>query len=150
MKLTAPLPSLDVAALRAEFPALDQRVHGHPLVYLDNAATTQKPRAVIDVLRRYYEVGQRPSRRPSAQPARRMPQAAREDSLLERAIAAEIIYTRNATEESTWRARLCEANVRSGDEVLITRWSITQHRAVAASCERTGALLRGADRRVGN
>lgn len=38
------VPVLDVAAIRADFPALDQRVHGKPLVYLDNAATTQKPR----------------------------------------------------------------------------------------------------------
>ena len=49
------LSAFDVRAVRAEFPALDQQVHGKPLVYLDNAATTQKPRAVIDALRRYYE-----------------------------------------------------------------------------------------------
>ena len=40
----------DVAAVRADFPGLDQRVHGKPLVYLDNAATAQKPRVVIDAL----------------------------------------------------------------------------------------------------
>src|SRR5262249_29989925 len=45
----------DVAAIRAQFPALHQLVHGKPLVYLDNAATTQKPQSVIDALRRYYE-----------------------------------------------------------------------------------------------
>jgi cysteine desulfurase/selenocysteine lyase len=45
---------LDVDAIRAEFPILGQQVHGRPLVYLDNAATTQKPRAVIDRLTRYY------------------------------------------------------------------------------------------------
>ena len=44
----------DVAAVRADFPALRQRVHGRPLVYLDNAATTQKPRAVLAALRRHY------------------------------------------------------------------------------------------------
>src|SRR5512146_1113150 len=44
----------DVARVRAEFPILAARVHGKPLVYLDNAATTQKPRAVIDSLIRYY------------------------------------------------------------------------------------------------
>jgi cysteine desulfurase/selenocysteine lyase len=42
-------------ALRADFPILHQKVNGHPLVYLDNAATTQKPRAVIEALVRYYE-----------------------------------------------------------------------------------------------
>ncbi len=45
----------DVAARRAEFPALHQQVHGKPLVYLDSAATTQKPRAVIDAISRFYE-----------------------------------------------------------------------------------------------
>src|SRR5947208_6165375 len=48
-------PPLDVHRLREDFPILLQRVHGKPLVYLDNAATTQKPRAVIDTLRHYYE-----------------------------------------------------------------------------------------------
>jgi cysteine desulfurase/selenocysteine lyase len=45
----------DAVARRAEFPALDQQVHGKPLVYLDSAATTQKPRAVIDAISRFYE-----------------------------------------------------------------------------------------------
>lgn len=45
----------DVEELRAQFPALAQEVHGKPLVYLDNAATTQKPRAVLDALRSFYE-----------------------------------------------------------------------------------------------
>ena len=45
----------DWSALRRDFPILDQQVHGHPLVYLDNAATSQKPRAVIEALVRYYE-----------------------------------------------------------------------------------------------
>src|SRR5881296_376137 len=45
----------DWSATRADFPILDQRVHGQPLIYFDNAATTQKPRAVLDTLRHYYE-----------------------------------------------------------------------------------------------
>ena len=48
-------PALDVARLRAEFPILSQVVHGKPLAYLDSAATSQKPRAVIDAVTRYYE-----------------------------------------------------------------------------------------------
>ena len=48
-------PSLDVEAVRADFPALHQEVKGRPLAYLDNGATSQKPRAVIDALRDYYE-----------------------------------------------------------------------------------------------
>jgi len=46
--------SYDVEALRARFPALHQEVNGHTLVYLDNAATTQKPRVVIDALESFY------------------------------------------------------------------------------------------------
>ncbi len=47
--------ALDVEKVRADFPALHQDSHGHPLVYLDNAATTQKPQAVIDAVRTFYE-----------------------------------------------------------------------------------------------
>ena len=47
--------SYDVDQIRKDFPILDRRVHGKPLVYLDNAATTQKPRQVIDALVHYYE-----------------------------------------------------------------------------------------------
>ena len=46
--------TLDVAALRREFPTLDQEVNGKPLVYLDNAATSQKPRAVLEAVDAYY------------------------------------------------------------------------------------------------
>ncbi len=48
-------PSLDVARIRQDFPILHQQVHGKPLVYLDNANTTQKPRLVLDALEQYYE-----------------------------------------------------------------------------------------------
>src|SRR5688572_32862350 len=48
-------PALDLTALRAQFPALLQQVHGKPLAYLDNAATTQKPLVVINALKHYYE-----------------------------------------------------------------------------------------------
>src|SRR3954469_15355181 len=45
----------DWSALRKDFPILDQKVHGQPLIYFDNAATSQKPRAVIEALDHYYE-----------------------------------------------------------------------------------------------
>ncbi len=62
----------DVAAVRRDFPILDQPVHGKPLVYLDNAATAQKPRAVIDAISNYYLLGQRehPPGRPPVERAR--------------------------------------------------------------------------------
>src|SRR5947207_10324100 len=53
--LSAKAKKIDFAKIRADFPILDQKVHGHPLIYFDNAATTQKPRIVLDALRRYYE-----------------------------------------------------------------------------------------------
>src|SRR5436190_16459091 len=49
-----PRGSFDVERIRKDFPILQQRVHGKPLVYLDNAATSQKPRVVIDTVERYY------------------------------------------------------------------------------------------------
>src|ERR1700691_3657410 len=48
-------PALDVDSVRRQFPILSRKIHGKPLVYFDNAATTQKPRVVIDALRQYYE-----------------------------------------------------------------------------------------------
>src|SRR5216117_573139 len=47
--------TVDWNALREDFPILREQAHGHPLIYFDNAATSQKPRAVIDALRHYYE-----------------------------------------------------------------------------------------------
>src|SRR5204863_5670009 len=49
------IKKIDEARVRADFPILDQKVHGQPLIYFDNAATTQKPRAVLERLRQYYE-----------------------------------------------------------------------------------------------
>ena len=70
--MPSPTTAFDVAAIKAEFPALDQRVHGRPLVYLDNAATAQKPRVVLDAIATYYRARQRerPSRRARPERAR--------------------------------------------------------------------------------
>jgi len=56
----------DWASLRKDFPILDQQVHGKPLIYFDNAATSQKPRVVIDALVHYYEPAPRNSSTPKA------------------------------------------------------------------------------------
>ncbi|HEU4762894.1 MAG TPA: aminotransferase class V-fold PLP-dependent enzyme, partial [Gemmatimonadales bacterium] len=55
MTTTAALPRLDVEAIRQDFPILATTMHGRPLVYLDSAASSQKPRAVLDALREFYE-----------------------------------------------------------------------------------------------
>src|SRR5262245_41026328 len=149
MNPSAPSLTLDVTAIRAEFPALDQRVHGRPLVYLDKAATTQKPRAVIEALRRYYEVDNANVHRGVhllSQRATDAYEAAREKicAFLNARSTAEIVYTRNATESINLVARAWgDANVRAGDEVLIT--AMEHHSNIVPwqlLCERTGAVLR--------
>src|SRR6266581_4463393 len=54
--LISAIPAFDVEKVREDFPVLKQRIHGKPLVYLDNAATSQKPQSVIDAIRKFYEV----------------------------------------------------------------------------------------------
>ncbi|MDX1410073.1 MAG: aminotransferase class V-fold PLP-dependent enzyme, partial [Saprospiraceae bacterium] len=53
-RVTATTP-LDVASIRADFPLLDRTMHGQPLAFLDNAASSQKPQQVIDAMRNYYQ-----------------------------------------------------------------------------------------------
>ena len=110
---------------RAAFPALDQRINGHPLVYLDSAATTLRPLPVIEAIANFY-------RGPNANPSASLHTLARQASAaLEGARATvagfigatdplEIVFTRGTTEAinlvaATWGA----ANVRPGDEILI-------------------------------
>ncbi|HSJ98599.1 MAG TPA: aminotransferase class V-fold PLP-dependent enzyme, partial [Myxococcota bacterium] len=52
--MNTPFTAVELARIRADFPVLDQKVHGKPLVYLDSAASTQKPRIVIDAVSRLY------------------------------------------------------------------------------------------------
>ncbi|MBI4025488.1 MAG: cysteine desulfurase [Verrucomicrobia bacterium] len=111
---------------RADFPILDQKVHGHPLVYLDNAATSQKPRAVLDVLRRYYEHDNSNVHRGVHELSNRATaayEAARERAarFINAADADEIVFTRGATEginlvAQAWGGR----HVKSGDHILLT------------------------------
>lgn len=118
---------LDVAAIRRDFPILSTRVNGHPLVYLDNAATSQKPRQVIDALVRYYESENAAVHRSAHTLAARATEAyQRTRQRLARFVGAaspdEIVFTRNTTEAInlvayTWGA----ANIRKGDEILVSQ-----------------------------
>ena len=141
--------AFDVTAIRAAFPALHQQVHGKPLVYLDNAATTQKPQAVIDALRAYYEHDNANVHRGVHELSERATAAyegAREKvrAFVNAASVREIIFTRNATESINLVARAWgDANVRKGDEILIS--GMEHHSNIVPwqlLCERTGATLR--------
>ena len=59
METAVVAPPYDIEAVRRDFPILEQKVNGQALVYLDSAASSQRPRAVIDAVRRYYETSQR-------------------------------------------------------------------------------------------
>jgi cysteine desulfurase/selenocysteine lyase len=139
----------DVETIRAEFPALAQTVHGKPLVYLDNAATTQKPQVVIDAIRRYYEHDNANIHRgvhALSERASAMYERAREDvrAFINARSIAEVVFTRNATESINLVARAWgDANVRAGDEILIT--AMEHHSNIVPwqqLCGRTGAVLK--------
>jgi cysteine desulfurase/selenocysteine lyase len=141
--------TFDVTAVRREFPALAQQVHGRPLVYLDNAATSQKPRQVIDAIRAYYETDNANVHRGVHELSERATAAyegAREKvrAFINAASAQEIVFTRNATESINLVARAWgDAFVSAGDEVLIT--AMEHHSNIVPwqmLCERKGAVLR--------
>jgi cysteine desulfurase/selenocysteine lyase len=117
---------LDVWRIREDFPALRQTVHGHPLVYLDNAATSQKPRAVLDAILGFYERDCANVHRGVHQLSERSTAAyegARETvrQFLNAAAPAEIVFTRGATESINLVAQTYgRANLRAGDEILIS------------------------------
>ena len=117
---------VDFAKLRSEFPILDQKVHGNPLIYFDNAATTQKPRVVIDALRRYYEKDNANVHRGIHELSNRATAAF--ESARDRAAcfinarsAAEIVFTSGATEginlvAQAWGSK----HLKRGDKILLT------------------------------
>jgi len=117
---------LDTHAIRAEFPVLDQRVRGRPLAYLDNAATTQKPLAVIDAVRDFYLHDNANVHRgvhALSERATTAYEGAREKLrvFIGAESAREIIFVRGTTEAiNLVAASWGRANVREGDEILIT------------------------------
>ncbi len=117
---------LDVEALRADFPILQRRIHGMPLVYLDNTATSQKPQTVIDALARYYEQTNANVHRgvhtlSEEATAQYEGARARVASFIGACCPKEIIWTRNATEAINLVAYSWgRANLKRGDRVLLT------------------------------
>jgi cysteine desulfurase / selenocysteine lyase len=118
--------SLDVERIRRDFPILDQTIHGKKLVYLDNAATSQKPRAVIDAIVHYYQHDNANVHRGVHTLSVRATEAhdeARETvrHFIQAADANEILFVRGATEAVNLVAETYgRVNVGPGDEVLIT------------------------------
>ena len=139
----------DLQKIRLDFPILRQRVNNRPLVYLDNAATTQKPRVVIDAITRYYESGNANIHRGVhylSQHATQAYEASRETvrRFLNAADASEIVFVRGATEGINLVAQtLGRTRVRAGDEVLIT--AMEHHSNIVPwqiLCGEKGARLR--------
>src|SRR5438093_11167092 len=116
----------DWSALRADFPILEQKVHGHPLIYFDNAATTQKPRAVLETLRNYYERDNANVHRGIHELSNRATtafEAARSRSahFINARSADEIVFTRGTTEGINLIAHSwCGRNLKAGDKILLT------------------------------
>ena len=139
----------DVQAIRADFPILHREVNGKPLVYLDNAATTQKPQVVIDTITDYYQSYNSNIHRSShllAELATRGYEGARVKvkNFLNAPDAREVIFTRSATESinlvaQTWGRQ----NIKAGDEIVVSE--MEHHCNIVPwqmLCAETGARLR--------
>jgi cysteine desulfurase / selenocysteine lyase len=142
-------PVLDIQKIREEFPVLHQHVHGKPLVYFDNAATSQKPKQVIQALVAYYEKFNANIHRgihSLAEKATREFEETRD--VLQQFIHArdreEIIFVRGVTEAINLVATSYgNAFLRKGDEIIIS--GLEHHSNIVPwqmLCERTGALLK--------
>ncbi|MDQ3138274.1 MAG: cysteine desulfurase [Gemmatimonadota bacterium] len=148
-----PTPSatlaLDVERLREDFPILSERVRGKPLVYLDNAATSQKPRAVIDAVTRFYSAENANIHRGVHYLSERATIAydavrGRVARFINASSPAEIVFTRGTTEGINLVAQSYgRSTLRAGDEILITGMehhsNIVPWQMVAAQ---TGATVR--------
>jgi cysteine desulfurase / selenocysteine lyase len=139
----------DVERIRKDFPALHQQVHGQPLVYLDNAATSQKPQIVIDALVAYYSLDNANVHRGVHRLSERATEAyegarARIQQHLNAASPREIVFVRQATEGiNLVMASFGRQRVGAGDEIIIS--AIEHHANIVPwqmLCEEKGARLR--------
>jgi cysteine desulfurase / selenocysteine lyase len=140
---------IDWPAVREDFPILRERVHGHPLIYFDNAATSQKPRPVLETLRHYYEHSNANVHRGLHELSSRATEAyeqarQRVANYLGAAHADEIVFTRGTTESINLVAQAWgEKFLREGDVILLTQM---EHHSNLVPWqllgERTGVRLR--------
>jgi cysteine desulfurase / selenocysteine lyase len=141
--------SLDVTAIRKDFPILAQQVHGKPLIYLDNAATSQKPKCVIEALTRFYQMDNANIHRGVHQLSERSTQSyeaarGKVQRFLNAANTREIIFVRGATEGINLVAQTYgRTHVSAGDEIVIS--AMEHHSNIVPwqmLCEEKGAVLR--------
>ncbi|MCF5728317.1 SufS family cysteine desulfurase [Aeromonas veronii] len=135
--------------LRSQFPALAQEVNGHPLVYLDNAATTQKPRAVLDAIAHYYGADNANVHRAAhalSGRATRAFEAARETvaRFINAPHSHEVIWTRGTTEAINLVAQSWGmSELKAGDEIILS--TLEHHTNIVPwqlVAQRTGAVIR--------
>ena len=141
--------TLDLERVRADFPALHQESHGYPLVYLDNAATTQKPLAVIDAVRTFYERDCSNVHRGVHLLSQRATVAFEQarttiKNHIGAADSREIVFTRSTTEGiNLVAASFVRPRIEAGDEVLIS--TMEHHSNIVPwqlLCEERGAILK--------
>ena len=134
-------------SVRADFPILSRQIHGHPLIYFDNAATSQKPTAVLDALRRFYEQDNANVHRGVHELSNRATDVyetarARAAQFLNAPTAESIIFTRGTTESINLVAHSIGGSLKNGDVILLTEMehhsNIVPWQMLAA---RTGARL---------
>jgi len=148
LRAAMPVAAFDVARLREDFPILHRSVHGKPLVYLDNGATSQKPQCVIDEEARYYaELNANIHRGVHAlsQLATDAYEGARDTvrRFINAARREEIVFVRGTTEAINLVAASWGQRLQRGDEILITE--MEHHSNIVPwqlLCERSGAVLR--------
>ncbi|MFM7579162.1 MAG: aminotransferase class V-fold PLP-dependent enzyme, partial [Microcystaceae cyanobacterium] len=146
--ITTPIKSL-ATQVRADFPILNQEINGHPLIYLDSAATSQKPFAVLDCLRHYYLNDNANVHRGAhtlSVRATEAYEAAREKvaHFIQARSPREIVYTRNATEAINLVAYSWGLNfLKEGDEIIT---SVMEHHSNLVPwrmiAEKTGAIIK--------
>jgi len=149
MAPVSPAPALDVEAARRDFPVLAREVNGRPLCYLDNAASSQRPQAVIDAISRYYATSHANVHRGVhrlSQEATDLFEAARETlrGFVNARSTREIVFVRGTTEAINLVAQsYARPRLQPGDEIVVSR---LEHHANIVPwqmvCEQTGAVLR--------
>lgn len=142
------MDDFDVDRIRQDFPALNQTVHGQPLAYLDNAASAQRPAAVIDAISTYYAKDHANVHRgvhTLSQRATDAYEAARQkvQQFINAASTREIVFTSGTTDSINLLAYALEDGIKSGDEIVLSR--MEHHSNIVPwqlLCERTGAVLK--------